>query len=224
MTLLKQMAAHLPSHVQHELKKLYYGLQIKRNRFLTHEPEFAIAAELVKAGDWVIDVGANVGHYTKRFSELTGPAGRVIAFEPIPSTFALLAANTRLFANNNVTLLNAAASDRTECVGMSIPSFSSGLVNYYEAHLSALADSELAVLSLGIDTLGITDRIALVKIDSEGHEAAVLQGMASILSRDKPILIVETGSGEVISSLESMGYKSERLPGSPNILFKPAIQ
>jgi len=221
MTLLKHIAARLPPLLQHELKRLNYRLQIRRNRFFTTEPEFAIAGDLAGPGDWVIDVGANVGHYTKRFSELVGPAGRVLAFEPIPGTFALLAANTLLFPDNNVTLFNAAVSDRTEPVGMSIPSFSNGLVNYYEAHLSPLADSELSVLSLGIDTLGINHRVALVKIDAEDHEAAVLDGMKSMLSRDRPILIVETGSSEVASFLESLGYGSERLPGSPNILCKP---
>lgn len=222
MTLLKHLAARLPPLLQHELKRLNYRRQIRGNRFFTGEPEFAIAGDLAGPGDWVIDVGANVGHYTKRFSELVGAAGRVLAFEPVPRTFALLAANALLFRDSNVTLFNVAASDRTEPVGMAIPSFSSGLVNYYEAHLSTLADSELGVLSLGIDALGISHRIALVKIDAEGHEGAVLEGMKSMLSRDKPILIVETGSGEVTSFLGSLGYGSERLPGSPNLLCKPA--
>lgn len=222
MNLSKRIAACLPAALQHELKRIKYRRQIRAARFFTSEPEFAIAADLVGPGDWVIDVGANVGHYTKRFSELAGPSGRVLAFEPIPDTFALLAANVRLFAHDNVTLLNAAASDRTERVGMSIPNFSSGLANYYEAHLSPLLDGELAVLSLAVDALGISHPIALVKIDSEGHEAAVLEGMKRILSRDKPILIVETGSSDVISALRSLGYDWERLPGSPNILFKPS--
>lgn len=222
MTVSKRIAAQLPAGVQHELKRLKYWLQIRTGRFFTGEPEFAIAADLVGPGDWVIDVGANVGHYTKRFSELAGPSGRVLAFEPVPETFALLAANVRQFAHRNVTLLNAAASDRTERVGMSIPNFASGLANYYEAHLSPPVDAGLAVMSLGVDSLGIGHRIALVKIDAEGHEASVLEGMKFLLSRDRPVLIVETGSSDVVSSLQSLGYAWEQLPGSPNLLFRPS--
>lgn len=46
-------------------------------------------------GDWALDIGANVGHYTKRMSDLAGPEGRVIAFEPVPDTFAVLCANAQ---------------------------------------------------------------------------------------------------------------------------------
>ncbi|MFC3549817.1 FkbM family methyltransferase [Lysobacter cavernae] len=220
MTLLKTFAAQLPSNWQHELKKLNYGRQIRRNRFFTTEPEFALVDSIIQPGDWVIDVGANVGHYTKRFSELAGPGGRVIAFEPVPTTFALLAANVRLFANNNVTLLNAAASNTTATVGMAIPHFDSGLTNYYEAHLSALDDGALAVLALPIDALGIEHRVALVKVDAEGHDAVVLDGMQRLLARDHPVLIVETASDDVIASLTRLGYGWQRLPDSPNLVFR----
>lgn len=221
MTLLKQFAAHLPHHWQQELKRLQYGGQIRRNRFQTGEPEFELVAELIAPGDWVIDVGANVGHYTKRFSELVGARGRVIAFEPVPTTFALLAANVRLFAGGNVTLLNAAASDKTAIAGMSLPDFSSGLTNYYEAHLSASANSELSVMTLSIDALSIAHRVSLVKIDAEEHEPFVLAGMQQLLARDRPTLIVETVSPKIIADLQQLGYRLERLQGSPNTLFLP---
>ena len=64
--------------------------------------------------------------------------------------------------------------------------------------------------------------MALVKIDAEDHEAAVLSGMARLLERHHPVLIVETGDERVVEGLARMGYVSERLPGSPNILFRPA--
>jgi FkbM family methyltransferase len=144
----------------------------------------------------------------------------VIAFEPVPVTFALLASNARLFSSRNVTLFNAAASDRTQVVGMSIPIFSSGLTNYYEAHVSDSAIADLAVLTIAIDALGITHRVSLVKIDAEGHEAHVINGMRELVSRDRPVLILESASREVTEWLTSLGYQSERLPGSPNLLFR----
>lgn len=222
MTFLKNIAARLPKRWQAELKRLRYARQIRRNAFATNEPEVALLPQLVAPGDWVIDIGANVGHYTKRLSELVGPRGRVIAFEPMPATFALLAANVQRFAHPNVTLFNAAVSDKIGEAGMAVPDFASGLTNYYEAHLAPAAESALAVLTVSIDALAIGRRIALVKIDAEDHEAFVLAGMRALIARDHPVLIVETGSPEVVADLAAAGYAPEKLPGSPNYLFRPA--
>jgi FkbM family methyltransferase len=218
--MLKRIAATMPPLWQNELKRLYFRHQIRRDTFLTTEPEYALLPSLISTGDWVIDVGANVGHYTKRFSELVGATGRVIAFEPVPETFALLAANLQALSLNNATLFNACLSDETNLADMSIPSFDSGLRNFYQAHLSNSLDGGLKVLTMSLDSLCINNRIALVKIDAEGHESRVLKGMRNILRRDKPILIVETGSIEVAKNLEANGYEFERLKGSPNVLFR----
>jgi hypothetical protein len=62
--------------------------------------------------------------------------------------------------------------------------------------------------------------ISLMKIDAEGHDPAVLRGAEALLARDHPTLIVETGSSEVVEYLSQFGYTSEKLPGSPNMLFR----
>jgi FkbM family methyltransferase len=221
MFLIKRVAAHFPDRWQAELKRIHFSLQISKGTFLTDEPEYKILHTLIKPGDWVVDIGANVGHYTRKFSELVGPNGRVLAFEPVPNTFALLSANTQLFKNNNVTLINAAVSDKLEVTGMDMPKFSTGLTNYYMAHLSPDSNSELSVMTLSLDSLNFTQHIALVKIDAEGHEAYVLAGMQELIKRDHPVLIIETDSEKIIDNLSLLGYTSEKLKGSPNILFKP---
>src|SRR5438105_15643228 len=99
--LLKRIAATLPPAWQNELKRIYFRRQIQRDRFITSEPEYDLLSSLVADGDWVVDVGANVGHYAKRFSQLVGRTGRVIAFEPVPETFALLAGNLQILAQAN---------------------------------------------------------------------------------------------------------------------------
>jgi FkbM family methyltransferase len=220
MSPLRTILAKLPIRWQHELKRLRYARQIRRGTFATDEPEYLRLAEWIHPGDWVLDIGANVGHYTKRFSELAGPGGRVLAFEPTPATFALLAANAQLFAHPNVTLFNAAVSDRTGLTGLAVPQFDSGLVNYYEAHLTPASGDGLSVLTLALDALGLDPRIALVKIDAEDHEDFVLAGMQQLLERHHPVLIVETGAAPVLQRLEAWGYTPEKLPGSPNVLFR----
>lgn len=216
---LKRIAAHMPGGMQQELRRLFFRSQIRGHRFLTDEKEYALLDTFLAEGDWALDIGANVGHYTLRMSELVGPAGRVIAFEPVPNTFSLLAANTRLFAHSNVSLLNVAASDGTAVAGVDIPNFAEGLTNYYQAHLTADA-AALTILTLPIDALGLPARVKLVKIDVEGHELPVLRGMNKLIERDHPVLIVETGSQETSDLLRSHGYAIERLPGSSNLLCR----
>ena len=218
--LLKRIAARLPESSQHELRRMFFHRQIARRTFLTDEKEFLLLDRFLAPGDWVLDIGANVGHYTLRMSDLVGPSGRVVALEPVPSTFALLASNVRVFPNANVSLLNVAASDRTETLSMDIPRFSEGLRNYYQAHLTA-DTTGLTILALPVDALALRSRIRLAKIDVEGHELPVLRGMRQLIERDRPVLIVETSAQPAMDLLASLGYSMERLPGSSNLLCHP---
>ena len=220
MPYIKQLFSRLPQKWQSELKRVRYARQIRKGTFQTDEPEYLMLSQLVSPGDWVLDIGANVGHYTKRFSELAGARGRVIAFEPVPTTFSLLSANAQHFAHPTVSLINAAVSGHFAEVGMSIPRFSSGLHNFYEAHLSPGTENSLPVLALSIDSLAIDHPISLVKIDAEDHEASVLAGMKTLIEKYHPALIVETGSQEVVAALSASGYAATKLPGSPNFLFR----
>ena len=71
------------------LKRLYFGRQMKKRKFRTDEKEFDLLERWVTRGDWALDIGANVGHYTARLSEIVGISGRVITFEPVPETFGI---------------------------------------------------------------------------------------------------------------------------------------
>jgi protein-L-isoaspartate O-methyltransferase len=52
----------------------------RHESFHTNEHEYAFSSKLVEPGDWVLDIGTNVGHYTIMHSKLMGDAGRVVAF------------------------------------------------------------------------------------------------------------------------------------------------
>ncbi len=167
------MLALLPSSFRSELKRIQSWVQIKSGRFETQEAEFELLAEIVGEGDWVIDLGANIGHYACRLSELVGD-GRVIAFEPVPATFAILSANARHFRHQNVTLINAAASNSSESVRMMTPDLDTGLPNYYQSQITD--DGDFSVMALPIDGLGLPHIIALIKIDVDGIEMDILKG------------------------------------------------
>lgn len=142
-----------------------------------------VFSRLVRPGDIVFDIGANLGYTMLLFSSLTGPRGKVIAVEPGSRAFAMLARNAE--QRPNVRLIRAAASD---CVGEAV---------FYEAAMSDLSSLDRISGAAEIDVPTITvDRIAdeegspaLVKIDVEGHEAGVLRGMAGLMGSDRPPMI-----------------------------------
>ncbi len=218
-TFAKQIAALLPHAWQQALKRRHFHHEIKRNTFRTNEPEWEMASRWLSPGDWAIDVGANIGHYTKRFSDLVGPKGRVFAFEPVPASFELLTSNASQFAESNVTLLNLAASNATQALGMSIPSFDTGLKNYYGAALTTAA-SDLQVMTCAIDSLKLAGPVRVLKIDAEGHDTTVLLGARALLASHKPTVVIESVSAEVRQLLDSLGYVSETVAGSSNAIYR----
>lgn len=221
---LKRLAARLPRPWQQALRRRYYAGQIRNRSFRAPEAEYDLLPRMVSPGDWALDIGANVGHYTLRLSELVGPGGRVISFEPVPETFDVLAANAALAPHRNITLINAAGSESAGISGMVIPKYEDGgLDNFYLARLSE-NESALQVLCLSVDSLALAHPIRLVKIDTEGHELAVLRGMKGLLERDHPTLIVEDNDPEVCVFLAGFRYSSdEKIADSSNRIFRPAV-
>ena len=218
--MLLKIAARLPDSLQLELKRLRYARQIGRGDFRSPEPEYDLLPHWLAPGSVAIDVGANVGHYTLKLAGLVGPGGRVLAFEPVPTTFALLAANVQRSGSSNVTLINAAASNRAAFLNMVVPDSTPGVRNYYQAQLSDGGD--LSVLSVTIDSLNLPPSVALVKIDAEGHETAILDGMRQLIARDQPVLILERSSSQIVDSMEEAGYRCGMIDGSPNYVMLPA--
>jgi FkbM family methyltransferase len=219
--LLDATIARLPLGVQFELRRANFSRQIRRGSFVPDKPEIAEVTRLVRAGDWTIDVGANVGHYTCHMARCVGTSGRVLAFEPVPVSFALLAANVRASGASNVTLFNVALSSSAAVLRMTIPSYEHTEVNnYYQAHISPAGGDP--VLCLPLDSIPIPGLVRLVKIDAEGHDLQVLQGMESLVNTNRPVLIVEGWqSGPAASWLRERGYSIRQLPNSANIVAAP---
>lgn len=217
--LLKRLAAHLPFVLRQRLRAAKYRMELAAGRFRSDEPEFQRLAELVGPGDWVLDIGANVGQYTLRFSELVGPEGRVVAFEPIAETLEILAGMARRARHRNITVLNVAVSDRACELRLRVPANRDGLPDYFQSRVSPEGDQP--ALAVALDDLNFPHRIALVKIDVEQHEVSVIRGMLKLIERDRPILIIEGHEGIYPEFLQAFGY--EFLPkaaGSANLVFR----
>lgn len=186
---------------------------------MSHEPEFRLLSRFVHPGDWALDIGANVGHYTIPLAALVGPEGHVFSFEPIIATSEILSFIVRSTAAMNVSVFNTAVSDKSELLKFSLGRHDSGLPNYFVAKASE--NGTYGVLGITIDDLALPQRISFVKIDTEGAELAVLHGMEALIERDHPILLIE-GDESLQSYLGHFGYRmQERRPKSPNLLFFP---
>ncbi len=186
------------------------------------EPEEAEVRRIVHTDDNVLDIGANFGVFTKLFSQLVGPNGSVIAFEPVPQTFRTLVAGIERYHRNNVRAINKAVSDHVGTVLMAVPQYKeSDGENLYEARIINSPESPKA-FSIGavtIDSLQLP-RVDFMKIDVEGHELEVLHGSRQTLDRHHPPLMVEVTSSRTIDFLcKEMGYRQPVTISPSNQLF-----
>lgn len=221
--LKRAVYALLPEAWQEAVDRAFYERRLARG-YLSNEWEFGLLSRFVKPGDTAVDVGANLGGYTVRLSELVGAQGVVHAFEPIPRTFRLLKHNVeRLGTSRNVVLHQAAASDVSGRAEIHLP-LEGKLPNYYTASLEGRGMGPVRVVSVRTTTLDNAlaecPRVAFLKVDAEGAEWHVLQGARALLRQSHPVILCEIGGGilrfgrrpeEVFDLLAEFGYQAYQL-------------
>jgi hypothetical protein len=105
---LKQFVAFVvPRPLLVAAKKRYY-LALLENPNTPREADMEALNRLVRPGDFALDIGAFVGFYTQRLSQLVGASGEVWAFEPLPETFSMLSYVVGKLSLNNARLLTLA--------------------------------------------------------------------------------------------------------------------
>jgi FkbM family methyltransferase len=164
--------------------------------------------QLVREGDTIVDVGANVGTVTACMAQRVGATGRVYAIEPQRIIFQNLCATIALNGWTNVYSIQAA-------VGEAVGSIAVPQINYANAdNFGALSLTSEGgsdrVNSISIDSLNL-DRCNLIKIDVEGMELDVLKGAISTLKQHQPSLYLEAKKGlktqASIQLLQDLGYQ-----------------
>ena len=144
----------------------------------------------VRAGDVVVDIGANVGYYTLQFARLVGRDGRVFAFEPDPENFDLLDRNVRLNGYQNVTLERKAISDRTGKARFYLAEHK-GDGRVYNSH-DGRGWIEIEQVQLDEYFENHRGGVDFIKMDIQGAEPAALRGMTRLLGRHQTVkLLVE---------------------------------
>lgn len=152
-----------------------------------YEPfESSLFRSYLSSSATVVDVGAHVGYY----SLMAGvQAKQVFSFEPCPANCALLRENVALNGFNNVIVMQAAVADYLG----EAPLYLASDCNTGHNSLAAQAGSStvLAKVVTLDSVIPANLPVSLLKIDTEGGDAAVLRGAKRILQTHKPVLFLE---------------------------------
>jgi len=162
------------------------------------EPEVVCAMErIVRAGDTVIDGGANIGFFTLYLAQLVGPDGKVIAIEPGQNNLWKLEENVRLNKLKNVEIVRKPLwHDHSEVI----------LYMRHEGGRNSLWPDEGYRGNEKIEACTLADFpvARLIKLDVEGCETAALDGLGSL---ECPFVIAEMNE----AALKYMGSSQASL-------------
>ena len=174
--------------------------------------------QLLRRGDIAIDIGANLGYYTRPMADIVGAEGRVYAVEPVPVIFSVLERNVR--GRGNVSLMNYALGEEDTTIEMANDSvaeagyFGTGRNFVSEGKLSMQAIRFTAQMRRGSELFGALERVDFIKCDIEGYERVVIPELRPIIERHHPTVLIETDGQtreQIIEIFSAMGYKAYML-------------
>jgi len=179
----------------------------------------------LKPGMRVLDIGSNFGYYALMAAARVGPSGFVHAFEPQPEVFEILAMNVRM--NGHQAMIrcnNFALGDSQGDVELNVFTKYAGagsLSEFSEAFQIELRERvrRIRVPIRVLDEMAeLNDqRIDFIRMDVEGAEPLIVRGAKKIISRDRPLLVLEfstlmlRGAGHspeaFLREFQNWGYK-----------------
>jgi FkbM family methyltransferase len=179
----------------------------------------------------VFDLGANVGLVTHALSKAVGTDGRVVAFEPDPTSLTYLDRNNARHDLENVTVVPAAISDTDGALEFFAEgTITSGLASTRKEAIMAKSQGstiqcDAITLATAMERYG---EPAWIKMDIEGAEISVLEQSRDLLEETKPFLVIDTShvvgsdttARRVEMILQSAGYATEtRFPGGSQLTW-----
>jgi len=165
-----------------------YIFFFKLNNMIYEYPLPIIMATIVKEGDIVVDIGANQGSYTVFLSRLVGQKGKVYAFEPDPRNFFILKHRTRKL--KNVVIERIAVGNKKSKVKFYVDKFMSTSTIHKDVTFSPITCLEVDMVCLDDYFQDLKGNIALIKMDVQGSEPLVIDGMKNLIKKVK-VLIFE---------------------------------
>jgi FkbM family methyltransferase len=135
---------------------------------------------------------------TLTFANLVGNSGTIFSFEPEPDNFRMLKQNIELNNFNNTSAYNLAVSDSEKMLSLYLSNDSNSGTHSTIFNKTSVSENYIEVKAISLDDFvkkNNLNKIDLIKIDVEGAEIDVVNGMDNILKKNKPILIIELVSG-----------------------------
>jgi FkbM family methyltransferase len=208
---LKQTAAHfLERH--HPAGLIRYALYTGS---ANQEPELWLVPKLVNRSGVALDIGGNAGVWCLQMARF---AGEVHCFEPNPVCIRAL----ERVLPRRATLHHVALSEKAGVAELRFDPGNTGVgtieaKNTLTTNAGIKSIETIAVPTARLDDFAIRN-VALIKIDVEGHEEAVLAGAIATLERERPAVICEIeerhnpgGLGRIRAFFATRGYRAAAL-------------
>jgi FkbM family methyltransferase len=193
------------------------------------DADMSLIRSLLKPGDTMIDLGANIGFTALEGAQAVGMSGRVHAIEPHPFIHRCLSENLTLnqLGPPQVQTYPVAVADEPRDTGVQFTNDRRDDMNFMlpksAANSPGTSKTILTVPVTTLDTLfPALLQCDLLKIDVEGAELSVLRGASSLLKHTRQIL-VEAGdpnslrhgstSGDLLAHLQSAGFQVHAMDG-----------
>jgi FkbM family methyltransferase len=169
--------------------------------------------KLIKPGFTVIDIGANMGYYTRIFARLVGKTGKVIAIEPVAPFFRVMKKVADKYPQ--CTAYNYALGTEEKKISLNIPNQH----GYLRTGLASIVTQAKPVANVfrfeaqmvkASSLLESLDRIDYIKCDIEGYETVVIPELRGLIEKHKPMLQIETSGPqrqEILRFMQSLGYQ-----------------
>lgn len=166
---------------------------------------------LVRKGDTVIDIGANLGYYSRTLCTLAGNTGHVYAVEPVPPILAVLRHNLRHCTNVEIFPYALGTEERE----IRMANTSAAQTGYFGTGQNFVSDEKTsgvefaAQMRRGSALFGQIARIDFIKCDIEGYEVVVMNELRPLLERHHPTILIETGGenrSRIIALFTELGY------------------
>ena len=174
------------------------------------DKQLAIAGEL-RPGQIMFDIGANVGFFTLLGAKHVGPAGRVVAVEPLARNVDYLKRHCKINDYSNILIVPKAVSDFSGTARFSEEGEST-------SRLSESGNSVVEVTTLDDLAKDLRVRPDLIKVDVEGAEIGLLRGGLRLLAEARPVIYMAVHSADLFDELlhlaPTIGYKIDKLAGN----------
>ena len=161
-------------------KPLYVAFKNRQDKY-----EISLIKNNIRPGDVILDIGANIGYYTKILSKLVGAKGKVHAFEPDPVNYERLLQNCGQL--KNVVLNNKAIGPKTEKIKI----YTSKTLNVdHRTYKPEEYEAEIEIEAVKADEYMGRVKVDFIKMDIQGFEMSAIQGMENILRSNSEIRIL----------------------------------